>query len=73
VVRDVELPEILTAKIIAEYLAISKRRVYELFQLKPEVGGIKCFEIGKSKRVDKQDFLNWLDVRKKEKAERQVS
>lgn len=63
-----ELPEILTAKHIAEYLSISRRRVYELFQLKPEYGGIPNFEIGKSKRVDKVDFISWIDARKHEKA-----
>lgn len=52
-----ELPEILTALDIATYLGISRRRVYELFQLKPEFGGIPNFEIGLSKRVEKKDFF----------------
>jgi len=35
-----ELPEILTAKLIAAYLGLSLRRVYELFQTFPSAGGI---------------------------------
>ncbi|MCO5381812.1 MAG: helix-turn-helix domain-containing protein [Desulfosporosinus sp.] len=63
-----ELPEILTAKHIAAYLGISRRRVYELFQLKTDYGGIPNFEIGLTKRVEKKDFLEWIEKRKKEKA-----
>ena len=61
------LPDILTAKHIAEYLKISRRRVYELFQLQPEFGGIPNFEIGASKRVDKPDFFNWIEAQKTKK------
>jgi hypothetical protein len=64
------LPEILTAQIISDYLAISRRRVYELFQIKPTAGGIPNFEIGLSKRVDKQDFISWIEARKQEKAQK---
>lgn len=62
-----ELPEMLTAKHIAEYLGISRRRVYELFQLKPKFGGIPNLDIGFSKRVVKEDFINWLEKKKREK------
>ena len=62
-----DMPEILTAQDIADYLKISRRRVYELFQLSPDIGGIPNFEIGLSKRVMKEDFLGWLEQRKKEK------
>ncbi|GMB00085.1 hypothetical protein PIPA1_28840 [Pelosinus sp. IPA-1] len=58
------LPDILTAQHIADYLHISRKRVYELFQLNPKVGGIPNFSIGTSKRVKKLDFINWLEVRK---------
>lgn len=61
------MPEILTARHIAEYLQISRRRVYELFQLKPEAGGIPNFSLGFtkkcSKRAKKQDFLDWIEAR----------
>lgn len=65
-----ELPDILTAQNIADYLGISRRRVYELFQLKPRAGGIPNFDIGLSKRAEKKDFLAWIEARKGEKAER---
>ncbi len=67
------LPDILTAQHIADYLCISRRRVYELFQTYPEHGGIPCFCIGASKRVDKPDFLNWLEAKKQENAQRLIS
>jgi hypothetical protein len=63
------LPEILTAQDIADFLAISRRRVYELFQLNPQLGGIPNFEIGLSKRVVKADFFNWIEARKREKGQ----
>lgn len=61
--RIEDMPDILTAQNIADYLGISRRRVYELFQLKPELGGIPNFDIGFSKRVRKQDFIEWIDQR----------
>ncbi|WP_058302421.1 helix-turn-helix domain-containing protein [Gorillibacterium timonense] len=61
------LPDILTAKHIADYLSISRRRVYELFQLSPDAGGIPCFEIGLSKRVERVDFFRWIEQQKKAK------
>ena len=64
-----KLPEILTAQHIATYLGISRRRVYELFQLKPNYGGIPSFDIGGSKRVEKKDFIKWIEARKGEKAQ----
>lgn len=66
--RQEELPEILTAQHIAKYLGISRRRVYELFQLKPQYGGIPNFDIGFSKRVEKDDFIDWIQRRKLEKS-----
>lgn len=59
------LPEILTADLIAKYLGISRRRVYELMRLSPERGGIPGFSIGASKRVDKLDFIEWIESQKK--------
>ncbi|MEV2910513.1 DNA-binding protein [Paenibacillus larvae] len=65
-----ELPDILTARLISNYLGISSRRVYELFQLKPECGGIPNFEVGKSKRVYKDDLTQWIENKIKEKSNR---
>jgi len=62
-----ELPEIMTAKDISSYLGISRRRVYELFQLHPDHGGIENFEIGMSKRVLKEDLIKWIGKQKKVK------
>jgi hypothetical protein len=56
-----DYPHILTAAHISEYLHISRRRVYELFQQLPAHGGIPNFEIGTSKRVKKVSFTRWLD------------
>ena len=63
-----DLPEILTAKHIAAYLGLSLRRVYELFQINLKSGGIPSFNIGNSKRVEKKDFIKWIEARKGEKA-----
>lgn len=60
-----DYPEIMTAAHIAEYLQISRRRVYELFQIKPASGGIPCIAIGASKRVKKDSFVDWLNTKEK--------
>lgn len=69
-----ELPEILTAQEISNYLGISRTRVYELFQLLPKAGGIPNFDIGSSKKASKRaikkDFIQWMESRKSEKANR---
>lgn len=61
-----EYPEIMTAAHIAEYLQISRRRIYELCKLSPASGGIPCIEIGLSKRVKKDSFVAWLSSREQE-------
>jgi excisionase family DNA binding protein len=62
------LPNALTAKQICELLEISRRRVYELFKIHVENGGIPTFQIGASIRVDKKDFKQWNDRRKGNKS-----
>jgi len=64
-----ELPEILTAQHIATYLGISRGKIYTLFQVNPASGGIPNFAIGTSKRVEKKDFLAWIEARKGEKTD----
>ncbi len=59
-----ELPSILTAADIAGYLKISRKRVYELLQLSPSHGGIVCMKFGLSRRVEKSDFLAWMQKQK---------
>ena len=65
-----EFPEVITAQHISDYLGISRGKVYTLFQIKPTAGGIPNFAIGTSKRVEKKDFVEWIEARKGEKAER---
>lgn len=59
-----DLPDIITADILANFLHLSKRRVYELMDINPEYGGIPKVQIGRSKRVFKPDFIKWLDQRR---------
>lgn len=54
------MPDVLTAQAIATYLVISRRRVYELLDLKVEYGGIANFKVGTSRRVFKAKFEEWL-------------
>lgn len=61
-----ELPEILSAQNIADYLSISRARVYELFQIKNSSGGIPNFSIGATRRVVKIDFIKWIEKLKAE-------
>lgn len=65
------LPDTLTALHISQYLGISRRRVYELFQISADHGGIPNFEIGASKRVDKSDLKNWINQKKSNKIQNQ--
>jgi hypothetical protein len=60
-----DYPEIMTAANISEYLHISRRRVYELFNLSPSHGGIPCIAIGASKRVKKSSFIDWINKAEK--------
>lgn len=65
-----DLPEILTAQHIAGYLGVSRGKIYELFQVNPLSGGIPNFEIGASKRVEKKDFVDWIEAKKQETLKR---
>lgn len=49
------LPDILTAQDIADYLKISRRRVYEIMELKD----FPLIRIGLTKRVPRDGFLTW--------------
>lgn len=57
----VELPDILTPQHVADYLGISRRRVYEYCQLTPEAGGMISFLIGKSRKIEKADLIAWKE------------
>lgn len=59
--------DVLEAKDIAVLLKISKRRVYELFQLSPGHGGIPNYRVGSNTiRADKEDVRQWKEARKKD-------
>ncbi|MED3575785.1 helix-turn-helix domain-containing protein [Cytobacillus praedii] len=56
-----ELPSVLKAKDISQFLNVSIRFAYEIM----EHTDFPTIRIGRSKRVMKQDFLNWIDKQKK--------
>lgn len=59
-----ELPEVLTAQDIADFLRVNVRRVYDNLQLKPQAGGIPHVRLGKQMRIEKTDFVSWMDTQK---------
>lgn len=59
------MDEVLTAEPIANYLHISRKTVYRLMATSPQAGGIPSFNVGSSKRVLREDFVAWLNSRKK--------
>jgi len=58
--NNFNLPPVLTAEDIQKYLNVSKSKAYNLFKLK----GFPTITIGGTKRVNKDDFLNWLESQK---------
>lgn len=58
--KNFELPHVLTAGDICKHLNISKSKAYELFKLE----GFPVLAIGGTKRVYKEDFLNWVESQK---------
>ncbi|MDQ0412678.1 helix-turn-helix transcriptional regulator [Mesobacillus stamsii] len=55
-----QLPSILTAKDVQDFLQISKSRAYELFKEE----SFPAIVIGGNKRVYRDEFLEWVDTRK---------
>lgn len=51
-----DLPPILTAQDIANYLRISERRAYEIMELK----SFPLIRLGRSKRANRESFMRWL-------------
>lgn len=56
-----ELPEVLTAKYISDYLHVTNRQAYRWMATAPEAGGLKSFTIGRIVRTYKTDFIQWLE------------
>jgi excisionase family DNA binding protein len=54
------LPQVLTAKDIQDFLNVSKSKAYELFHQK----GFPTIIIGGNKRVYRDEFLDWVDKQK---------
>jgi excisionase family DNA binding protein len=54
-------PNILTAKEIAEILQVSRRKAYEIMELK----SFPLVRIGRSKRVSKEKFFEWISHQEK--------
>jgi excisionase family DNA binding protein len=52
-----DFPIILTAVEIAQILGVSKRVAYEIM----DTPGFPLIKIRRSKRVNRDDFFNWLD------------
>lgn len=59
------MPDEMSAQNIADIFGIDRRRVYDLFDLPLEKGGIPNYSIGNSRRADKEDVKKWRDELKK--------
>jgi excisionase family DNA binding protein len=55
-----DLPLILKVEQIAEIMGVSKRRAYEIMDLK----SFPLMRIGRSKRVSREAFFQWLEEQK---------
>lgn len=64
-----ELPQVLTAQHIADYLILARNTVYDLYKLPPDRGGIPNFQVGKSRRVMKTDFIGWINKQRSQQDE----
>ncbi len=62
-----DLPDIMTAEMLSQFLGLSKRRIYELMDLNKEAGGLPCLRIGRCKRTLKTDLINWINKTKEGK------
>lgn len=57
------LPDILTVKDVQNFLNLSQTTAYRLFKSED----FPSFSVRSSKRVTKEDFLNWLTQQKQAK------
>ncbi|MEK4882669.1 MULTISPECIES: helix-turn-helix domain-containing protein [Paenibacillus] len=60
-----DLPDVCTPQICADFLGVSRNRIYELCQLSPEVNGIPSYTIGGSRKIDKSDLLLWKEAQRR--------
>jgi hypothetical protein len=61
-----DAPSLLAPQHMADLCGISRRRVYEFCLMPESAGGIKSFTIGKSRKIFKEDLINWLESQKGE-------
>ncbi|WP_052092218.1 helix-turn-helix domain-containing protein [Paenibacillus sp. FSL H7-0357] len=66
-----ELPPVLRAQDIADYLIMARNTVYDLYDMPIEFGGIPNMKIGNGRRTIKEDFILWLESKKKEQRDKQ--
>lgn len=59
-----DLPDVCTPQICADFLGISRSRIYEYCLLAPEANGIPSYTIGASRKIDKVDLLKWKENQK---------
>lgn len=52
-----DLPDVLTAQEVADFLQISKEHVYAMIRREE----IPFFKLGRLVRIPKQDFIKWID------------
>ncbi|WP_248548976.1 helix-turn-helix domain-containing protein [Paenibacillus odorifer] len=60
-----DLPDVCSPQICADFLGVSRNRIYELCQLSPEVNGIPSYTIGGSRKIDKSDLLLWKEAQRR--------
>lgn len=70
ILRAEQLPDVCTPQVAADYLGISRTRVYEYCGIAPEAGGIPSYLIGGSRKIDKADLIRWKEAQKAAAAER---
>ena len=58
----------LTVREVAELLGVSKRHIYEMIA----DGTLPAFQVGRSVRIDPQDFADWLRKKKSPAVQVQV-
>jgi len=56
-----DLPDIMTPQMVADFVGISRRRVYEYCRLPKSQGGLPSFTIGSSRRIEKADLVDWIN------------
>ena len=67
-----EIPDVMVAQDIADYMHISRYKVYGLMKTSPEYGAIPCFGSGRSVRCMKADFVQWLELQKQARKQKYI-